>query len=56
MAGRDALLLHTPQSLAQSLALDVRAGHEVLASDPAGQTALVGERAAGRDYRKAYCR
>ena len=32
---RDALLLHTPQSLARSLALDVRTGHEVLAVSPA---------------------
>jgi NADPH-dependent 2,4-dienoyl-CoA reductase/sulfur reductase-like enzyme/rhodanese-related sulfurtransferase len=47
ISDRDALLLHTPQSLAESLALDVRTGHEVLAID-------VRERATGRDYREAY--
>src|ERR1039457_1246140 len=51
---RDALLLHTPQSLAASLALDVRTGHEVLAIDPAGRTVVVRELATGRDYREAY--
>jgi NADPH-dependent 2,4-dienoyl-CoA reductase/sulfur reductase-like enzyme len=50
---RDALLLHTPQSLAASLALDVRTGHEVLAIDPAGRTVTVRERATGRDYHAA---
>ena len=51
---RDALLLHTPQSLAESLALDVRTGHEVLAIDPARRTVAVRERATGRDYHEAY--
>ena len=51
---RDALLLHTPQSLAASLALDVRTGHEVLAIDPAGRTVTVRELATGRDYHEAY--
>ena len=51
---RDALFLHTPQSLAKSLALDVRTGHEVLAIDPAGRTVAVRERATGRDYHEAY--
>ena len=51
---RDALLLHTPQSLAKSLALDVRTGHEVLAIDPAGRTVAVRERATGRDYHESY--
>ncbi len=51
---RDSLLLHTPQSLAESLALDVRTGHEVLAIDPAGRTVAVRERATGRDYHEAY--
>ncbi len=54
IADRDALLLHTPQSLAASLALDVRTGHEVLAIDPAGRTVTVRERATGRDYHEAY--
>jgi NADPH-dependent 2,4-dienoyl-CoA reductase/sulfur reductase-like enzyme/rhodanese-related sulfurtransferase len=51
---RDALLLHTPASLAQSLALDVRTGHDVRAIDPAGRTVLVCERATGRQYREGY--
>src|ERR1022692_2788345 len=51
---RDALLLHTPQSLAASLALDVRTGHEVLAIDPAGRPVFARELATGRDYREAY--
>lgn len=51
---RDALLLHTPQSLADSLALDVRTGHEVLAIDPAGRTVTVRELATGREYRESY--
>ena len=51
---RDALLLHTPQSLAESLALDVRTGHEVLAVDPAGRTVAVREHATGRFYHEAY--
>jgi NADPH-dependent 2,4-dienoyl-CoA reductase/sulfur reductase-like enzyme len=51
---RDALLLHTPQSLAESLALDVRTGHEVLAIDPAARTLLVREHATGRDYHETY--
>src|ERR1035441_7837931 len=51
---RDARLLHTPQSLAESLALDVRTGHEVLAIDPAGRTVAVRERATGRDYHETY--
>src|ERR1035441_4561208 len=54
ISDRDALLLHTPQSLAESLALDVRTGHEVLAIDPAGHTVAVRERATGRDYHEAY--
>ena len=51
---RDALLLHTPQSLAGSLALDVRTGHEVLAIDPAGRSVTVRDRAAGREYQESY--
>jgi len=54
IADRDALLLHTPQSLAASLALDVRTGHEVLAIDPAGRTVAVRDRATGREYRESY--
>src|ERR1039457_2810527 len=51
---RDALLLHTPQSLADSLALDVRTGHEVLAIDPAGHSVTVRDRAGGQDYQESY--
>src|ERR1039458_3673397 len=54
ISDRDPLLLPTPQSLAESLALDVRTGHEVLAIDPAGRTVAVRERATGRDYHEAY--
>ena len=54
ISDRDALLLHTPQSLAESLALDVRTGHEVLAIDPAGRTVAVRERATGQDYHETY--
>jgi NADPH-dependent 2,4-dienoyl-CoA reductase/sulfur reductase-like enzyme/rhodanese-related sulfurtransferase len=54
IADREALLLHTPQSLADSLALDVRTGHEVLAIDTAGHTVAVRERATGREYRESY--
>ena len=51
---RDALLLHTPQSLAESLALDVRTGHEVLAIDPAGRTVTVRDRGTGQEYQEPY--
>ncbi len=51
---RDALLLHTPQSLAESLALDVRTGHEVRAIDPARRVVQVRERATGREYTESY--
>jgi NADPH-dependent 2,4-dienoyl-CoA reductase/sulfur reductase-like enzyme/rhodanese-related sulfurtransferase len=47
---RDALLLHTPRTLAASLNLDVRTGHEVLSVDSAGRTVTVLERASGRQY------
>ena len=54
IADRDALLLHTPQSLARSLALDVRTGHEVLAVSPAERRVRVRDRATGREYDEAY--
>ncbi len=54
IAERDALLLHTPQSLAGSLALDVRTGHEVLAIDPAGRAVTVRDLGTGRQYRESY--
>ncbi len=51
---RDSLLLHTPQSLAAALALDVRTGHEVLEVDAAAHQVRVRERATGREYTEAY--
>ena len=51
---RDALLLHTPATLAASLNLDVRTGHEVTAVDPASRTVTVRERATGREYVERY--
>jgi NADPH-dependent 2,4-dienoyl-CoA reductase/sulfur reductase-like enzyme len=48
------LLLNTAQSLAASLALDVRTGHEVLSIDPLGRTVRVRERASGREYTESY--
>src|SRR5664279_1839547 len=40
---RSALLLHTPESLAASLALDVRVRHEVISVDTAGHVVSVRE-------------
>ena len=54
IADRDALLLHTPESLARSLALDVRTGHEVLAISPARRQVRVRDRATGREYDETY--
>src|SRR5664279_629750 len=51
---RGALLLHTPESLAASLALDVRTGHEVTSIDPAAQVVQVRELATGRTYTETY--
>lgn len=51
---RDSLLLHTPQSLAEALALDVRTGHEVIAVDTEAKTVRVRERAGGREYQEPY--
>jgi NADPH-dependent 2,4-dienoyl-CoA reductase/sulfur reductase-like enzyme/rhodanese-related sulfurtransferase len=53
---RDALLLQTPQSLAESLALDVRTGHEVTAIERAAQRVRVVELATGRTYFESYDR
>lgn len=41
IAERDSLLLHTPESLAAALALDVRTGSRVTAVDPAARTVTV---------------
>ena len=51
---RNSLLLQTPESLAASLALDVRTGHEVLSIDPAAKEVEVHEVEGGRSYREAY--
>jgi NADPH-dependent 2,4-dienoyl-CoA reductase/sulfur reductase-like enzyme/rhodanese-related sulfurtransferase len=51
---RDALLLHTPASLAASLALDVRTGHEVLSVDTEARSVRVRERGTGREYTESY--
>lgn len=51
---RDALLLHTPHSLAASLNLDVRTGHEVLSVGTAARCVQVRERATGREYAEPY--
>lgn len=54
IADRSSLLLHTPASLAASLALDVRTGHEVLAVDRAAKTVRVRRRADGSEYDEPY--
>ena len=53
---RAALLLQTPQSLSESLALDVRTGHEVVAIEREAQRVAVVERATGRTYHEHYDR
>ena len=50
---REALLLQTPQSLSESLALDVRTGHEVMAIERETKRVRVVERATGRTYHEA---
>lgn len=50
---RDDLLLHTPESLAASLKLDVRVGHEVRSIDPAAKTITV-HTPAGTDVVESY--
>ena len=47
-------MLQTPESLAASLALDVRTGHEVVGIDPAAKEVEVHEVETGRTYREAY--
>lgn len=53
---RSSLLLQTPRSLADSLALDVRTDHEVVAIDRAQQRVTVREVATGRGYEENYDR
>ena len=51
---RNSLLLQTPESLAASLALDVRTGHDVVGIDPAAKEVEVHEVEGGRTYRETY--
>jgi NADPH-dependent 2,4-dienoyl-CoA reductase/sulfur reductase-like enzyme/rhodanese-related sulfurtransferase len=51
---RTSLLLHTPATLAASLDLDVRTGHEVLEVDTGQKLVRVRERATGREYEERY--
>ena len=51
---RTSLLLQTPESLAASLALDVRTGHEVVGIDPEANEVEVREVEGGRTYREHY--
>jgi NADPH-dependent 2,4-dienoyl-CoA reductase/sulfur reductase-like enzyme/rhodanese-related sulfurtransferase len=51
---RDSLLLQTPESLAQSLALDVRTGQEVVRIDRAAKEVEVRDEKEGRTYRESY--
>ena len=53
---RDALLLQTPTSLRETLALDVRTGHEVLAIDRAAKSVTVRDIEANRQYTESYDR
>jgi NADPH-dependent 2,4-dienoyl-CoA reductase/sulfur reductase-like enzyme/rhodanese-related sulfurtransferase len=51
---RAKLLLQTPESLRESLNLDVRTGHEARAIDRKAKTVSVVERASGRVYEERY--
>ena len=51
---RDALLLQTPESLRDSLALDVRTGHQVLSVDRPTHTVTARETTTGREYTEPY--
>jgi hypothetical protein len=51
---RDSLLLQTPESLAKSLALDVRTGQEVLRIDREAKEVEVRDLAERRTYRESY--
>ncbi len=51
---REQLVLQTPQTLAESLNLDVRTGHEVVAINTAEKTILVRELDTGIKYFEAY--
>ncbi len=51
---RDSLLLQTPESLARSLALDVRTGQEVVGIDRDAKEVEVRDEKQGRTYRETY--
>ena len=51
---RDSLLLQTPESLARSLALDVRTGQDVIRIDRDAKEVEVRDLAQGRTYRESY--
>ena len=51
---RDSLLLQTPESLARSLALDVRTGQDVIRIDCGAKEVEVRDLAQGRTYRESY--
>src|SRR6478672_1079957 len=51
---RDSLLLQTPESLAKSLALDVRTGQEVTRIDRDAREVAVRDTQSGRTYRESY--
>jgi NADPH-dependent 2,4-dienoyl-CoA reductase/sulfur reductase-like enzyme/peroxiredoxin family protein/rhodanese-related sulfurtransferase/TusA-related sulfurtransferase len=51
---RDRLLLQTPESLHESLALDVRTGHEVVALDPKAKTVTVRDLDSGLEFSESY--
>ena len=51
---RDQLLLQTPQTLAETLNLDVRTGHEVITVNRGDQSITVRELTTGRQYIEAY--
>jgi NADPH-dependent 2,4-dienoyl-CoA reductase/sulfur reductase-like enzyme/peroxiredoxin family protein/TusA-related sulfurtransferase/rhodanese-related sulfurtransferase len=54
IADRSRLLLQTPESLRESLDIDVRIGHEVVAIDRAARTVTVREVDSGREYLETY--
>ncbi|TQM26400.1 FAD-dependent oxidoreductase [Nocardia bhagyanarayanae] len=51
---REALLLQTPESLAERFRLDVRVRHEVVALDPVGRSVTVRDLDSGREYVESF--
>ncbi|MEY4408750.1 MAG: hypothetical protein RLZZ138_1, partial [Actinomycetota bacterium] len=51
---RDRLLLQTPESLRESLNLDVRTAHEVLSIDPKSKSLQVRNLETGAEYTESY--